>query len=193
MEPKRQREMTLAVLALLLAVAAYAAYQTLSDGSTTSPLTSRGTASSSNKQTARGRASAESGKPGAAEAPEVHLQELNEGRPKPNAGGRDLFRYRVKPPPPPAPVRVAVGPPLPPAAAGPPPLPPISLKFIGVVEMPPPAQRVAVLSDGRGAPVYGHEGDTVLGQFRILRIGAESIEMSYLDGRGRQTIRLSGS
>ncbi len=41
--------------------------------------------------------------------------------------------------------------------------------------------------------VYGHEGDTVLGQYRILRIGAESIEMSYLDGRGRQTIRLTGS
>jgi hypothetical protein len=33
----------------------------------------------------------------------------------------------------------------------------------------------------------------VLGQYRILRIGAESIEMSYLDGRGRQTIRLTGS
>jgi len=33
----------------------------------------------------------------------------------------------------------------------------------------------------------------VLGQYRILRISAESIEMAYLDGRGRQTIRLSGS
>jgi hypothetical protein len=50
-----------------------------------------------------------------------------------------------------------------------------------------------VLSDGRGAPVYGSEGETVLGQYRILRIGTESIEMSYLDGRGRQTIRFSGS
>ena len=57
----------------------------------------------------------------------------------------------------------------------------------------PGAAKVAVLSDGRGAPVYGKEGDTVLGQYKILRIGAESIEMAYLDGRGRQTIRLSGS
>ena len=72
-------------------------------------------------------------------------------------------------------------------------MPPITLKFIGVVEPPPPGKRLAVLSDGRGSPVYGHEGETVLGQYRILRIGAESIEMSYLDGRGRQTIRLSGS
>jgi hypothetical protein len=54
-------------------------------------------------------------------------------------------------------------------------------------------KKIAVLSDGRGAPVYGKEGDTVLGQYKILHIGVESIEMAYLDGRGRQTIRLSGS
>ena len=81
----------------------------------------------------------------------------------------------------------------PPVDTGPPPPPPITLKFIGFVETDEQGKRVAFLSDGRGAPVFGHEGDTVLGQYRILRIGAESIEMSYLDGRGRQTIRLSGS
>ena len=52
---------------------------------------------------------------------------------------------------------------------------------------------MAVLSDGRGTPVHGKEGDIILGQYRIVRIGAESMEMSYLDGRGRTTIRLSGS
>lgn len=85
-----------------------------------------------------------------------------------------------------------VGPNLPPPPPPPPPIPPIALKFIGVIDMPA-GLRVAVLSDGRGAPVYGHEGETVLGQYRILRIGVESVEMTYLDGRGRQTIRLSGS
>ena len=50
-----------------------------------------------------------------------------------------------------------------------------------------------MLSDGRGAPLYGNEGDIIEGRYRILRIGVESIEMAYLDGRGRQTIRLSGS
>lgn len=190
MEPKRKREVTLAVVALVLAAAVYAAYQTLSNGS----VTSTAAPASSNKQAGQARASAAPVKSGAAvEAPEVHLQALNEGRPHPNPGGRDLFRYRVKPPPAPPPVRPAFGPPVPTPPPGPPPLPPISLKFIGVIDMPAPAQRVAVLSDGRGAPVYGHEGETVLGQYRILRIGAESIEMSYLDGRGRQTIRLSGS
>jgi hypothetical protein len=97
------------------------------------------------------------------------------------------------PPPPPPPPRLTVGPEPPPPPPVPPPPPPITLKFIGVVDAPPPGKKLAILSDGRGSPVYGHEGDTVLGQYRILRIGAESIEMSYLDGRGRQTIRLSGS
>ena len=54
------------------------------------------------------------------------------------------------------------------------------------------ALQATVLSDGRGV-YHGNEGDTILGQYRILRIGVESIEMSYLDGRGRQTIRLTGS
>jgi hypothetical protein len=73
--------------------------------------------------------------------------------------------------------------------AGPPPLPPIPLKFIGVLEQN--GKRIAVLSDGRSTP-SGTEGAIILGQYRILKIGTESIEMSYLDGRGRQTIRLTG-
>ena len=191
MEPKRQREITLAIIALLLAVAAYTAYRTISVGQLTSSTT--GATSKSGSAPGR-RAGGNAVKSGEVEAPDVHLQALNEGRPAPNAGGRDLFRYRMKPPPPPPPPpRLPVGPQLPPPPPAPVPPPPITLKFIGVIDMPPPAQRVAVLSDGRGSPVYGHEGDTVLGQYRILRIGAESIEMSYLDGRGRQTIRLSGS
>jgi hypothetical protein len=63
------------------------------------------------------------------------------------------------------------------------------LKFIGVVEQG--GKRVAVLSDGRSIP-SGTEGAIILGQYRILKIGTESIEMSYVDGRGRQTIRLTG-
>ena len=35
------------------------------------------------------------------------------------------------------------------------------------------------------------EGSTMLADAR--RIGEESVQMEYLDGRGRQTIRLSGS
>ena len=70
--------------------------------------------------------------------------------------------------------------------------PPIPLKFIGVVEKSDGA-RWAVLSMGDGrAPLHGKEGDIIDGRYRILKIGAESIDMVYLDGRGRQTIKLTG-
>ena len=67
------------------------------------------------------------------------------------------------------------------------------MKFIGIVEAPTHGQKIAILSDGRNAPFYGKEGDIIEGRYRILKIGVESIEMAYLDGRGRQTIRLTGS
>ena len=80
----------------------------------------------------------------------------------------------------------------PPVPTGPPPPPPITLRFIGVIEAPPKTGRVALLSDGRGGLMSGREGDTVDGRYRMLRVGTDSIEMAYVDGRGRQTIRLSG-
>jgi hypothetical protein len=126
-------------------------------------------------------------------APDVHLNALDGDRPKPVDTQRNLFRFKPKA----APVAAArtapvvVAPLAPPAPAGPPPLPPIPLKFIGTVQ--PGKMTIAVLSDGVGQPMYGKEGDTIAGRYRILRIGVESIEMSYLDGQGRQTIRRTGS
>jgi hypothetical protein len=72
----------------------------------------------------------------------------------------------------------------------PPPLPPIPLKFIGTMEQG--NRKVAIFSDGRGLPLYGKEGELVLGQYRIVRIGVESVVMEYADGRGRQTIPMRG-
>jgi hypothetical protein len=193
MEPKRQREVTLAVIVVLLAVVAFAAYETLSGGTGASPSVDR-TVTSNRQARPAARAPAAAAPAPVQEAPQVHLEALDADRNEPGETTRDIFRFRVKPPPPPPPPpKPAVGPNQPAPPAPPPPPPPIALKFIGVIDMPAPGRRVAVLSDGRGAPVYGHEGETVLGQYRILRIGAESVEMAYLDGRGRQTIRLSGS
>lgn len=109
---------------------------------------------------------------------------------------RDLFRFKQAPPPPrpPAPPP-AMGPPAPPppvVASGPPPPPPIQLKFIGLVETPAQGGRLAVLSDAKGNVFYGKEGDIIDGRYRVLKIGVESAELAYVDGRGRQTIRLSG-
>jgi len=131
---------------------------------------------------------------------DVHLKALDAEHSKPADASRNLFRFKPKPlPPPPPPAARPTGPRQiepPPTPAGPPPpppLPPITLKFIGLVQTADKTQRLAVFSDGRGGvPMYGKEGDIIDGRYRIVRIGAESIELTYLDGRGRQTIRLSG-
>jgi len=121
---------------------------------------------------------------------ELDLQALNAPRPEPVDSSRDPFRFKPKPPPPapPAPPRPVTTQPTQPV--GPPPPPPIPLKFIGTLEGKQPGH-VAVLSDARGV-YYGHEGEIVEGRYRILRIGVESIDLAYVDGRGRQTIRKTG-
>jgi hypothetical protein len=190
MEPKRRRELLLLALVVLLGAGAYVAVEGW-------PFSAAGTSSdqslTSNRQGPQGRTARNEQTAGAAEAPDVHLEALEAERPKPESAGRDVFRFNSRPAPRPVapqssrPVEVA------PKPTGPPPPPPITLKFIGIIDAGQSKKVVAVLSDGRGTPVYGSEGETVLGQFRILRIGTESIEMSYLDGRGRQTIRFTGS
>ena len=121
------------------------------------------------------------------EVPDVHLESLQEQKPEPTAGGRNLFREKPPPPPPPratATVRTA-----PQAPTGPPPPPPINLKFIGLVEAG--GRSVAVLSDGRDI-LYGREGEIVDGRYLIVKINVETIEVSYPDGTGRRVIRLTG-
>jgi len=136
----------------------------------------------------------------AVEVDVVRLDALTRVRPEPQTGLRNPFRFRAAAPPPgpslgPRPTGGVGGPERPagPAMpAGPPPPAPIGLKFIGLVEQTPSRLKLAVLSDGRNV-FYGKEGDVIEGRYRIERIGVESIEMAYVDGRGRQTLRLSGS
>lgn len=133
---------------------------------------------------------------------EIRLDALARPDVRPDATGRDPFGFRPAPPPPPPPA-----PPSPPPGQGavlgapppgtgepppPPPPPPIPLKFIGVIVEQAGARKVAVLSDGRFV-FHGREGDIIEGRYRVVHIGDESIQMEYTDGRGRQTIRLSGS
>ena len=186
MATERQRQIVLSVVLVVLAFVLYRAVTSLN-----TPPTSTASRSSSNP---RARASAAAGATDpTGTAPDVHLRALDDERPKPASGDRNLFRFKPKAPPPaspPPPPVVRVTPSVP---AGPPPLPPIPLKFIGIVEAPTQAKRYAALVDPTGHLFKGAEGDVVAGQYRVLKIGAESIEMAYLDGRGRQVIRLSGS
>ena len=65
--------------------------------------------------------------------------------------------------------------------------------FVKSIEDFAAREKIALLSDGRGGPpIYGKEGDVIEGRYKIVRIGTESIEVAYLDGHGRQTIRLTG-
>ena len=158
------------------------------------PGTSAAPAPTSNRAGRSGTARAPQAE--APSAPAVHLDALNAERPQPEPVQRNLFRFKPKapPPPPPAPARPMqpVEPVAPTGPPPPPPLAPISLKFIGIMG-PTNGEKIAILSDGRNAPFYGKEGAIIEGRYRILKIGVESVELAYADGRGRQTIRLTGS
>jgi hypothetical protein len=139
-------------------------------------------------------------KPGADQVAvtDIQLEALKAPRDDAPAPERNLFRFEVKAPPPPPPRPAVVAPPpravptTPPVPVGPPPPPPIPLRFIGVLNAPTQAGRVAILTDGRGATLMGREGDIIEGRYRLLRIGPDAVEMAYTDGRGRQVIRLTG-
>jgi hypothetical protein len=194
METERRRQVVLAILAVVLAVVVYRVWPT------TSPLPAR---SSNQKASGTSGSAAGTGARGSAPAvaaTDVHLEALEAERPKPGPHERNLFRFREKrlPPAPPraggevAPSPAPPGPP--PEPPGPPGPPPINLKFLGTVKGQAEGRpKIAILSDGNGPPFYGKEGDVVAGRYRILKIGEESIELAYADGRGRQTIRQTGS
>jgi hypothetical protein len=135
---------------------------------------------------------------GPAAIPAVGLASLDRAQPEPADSGRDPFRFGSAPAAVPgggstgrgfggaAAAQPAV--PAPPQEpAGPPPIP---LRFIGIARQGE-GRMYAVLRDDRGV-YYGAEGDVVEGRYRILRVSTDTVELSYVDGRGRVTIPMSG-
>jgi hypothetical protein len=179
MNAERTRQLALGVLALVLVALIYRAWN---DTSVVPAATSNGKGPSGTAQA----------RPEAIPTLSVHLDALDAERPKPDSVDRDLFRFKPKAAPPPAAPRPSQGAIVPSTPVGPPPPPPITLKFLGLMRQAGKPD-MAVLSDGIGPPMFGYVGGPpVAGKYRILRIGAESIEISYLDGSGRTTIRLGG-
>ena len=125
----------------------------------------------------------------------VKLDVLDDSREAPGEAGRNPFRFEPKAVP--LPPRAAVAQPVieaprsTPVPSGPPPLPPIPLKLIGVLERAN-GVKWAVLTDGKSGLMYGKDGDIIDGRYAIVKIGTESVEITYADGRGRQVIRLTG-
>ena len=135
--------------------------------------------------------------PAPSEELSVRLDDLHGPRPSADGGNRDPFRFYTPPPPAPArsaaPRQVPQLPPLEglPVPSGPPPPPPIPLKYIGLLEGVPGQGKLAAFSDCR-TTMHGREGEIIAGQYRLVRIGVESVVLEYVDGRGRTTVRMSG-
>jgi hypothetical protein len=185
MDRKRQRELALAAAAvLLIAIAAWSMQRSAAPPS--GAVVPGGTALTNTTQRSK------------SPIPEVDLEALKKERPEPDESTRNPFRFKPKPPPP-MPSAAVIKQQQAAAAAQaasepvePPPPPRIPLKYIGDMSDPKhPGKRIAILSDARGT-YHGREGEVVEGRYRIMRIGVESIELAYLDGRGRQTIRQTG-
>ena len=187
MDAKRRRELALGAVAIaLIAVTAWSLQPNTSSSTAPAP-----------SNIAAGRTQ---GQP-KNQIVEVDLKALEAERPEPEESTRNPFRFKPKPAPPPPPPSVIKQQQREQQAAAeqaarlpvePPPPPRIPLKYIGDMTDPKnTTKRVAILSDARST-YYGREGDIVDGRYRIMRIGVESIELAYLDGRGRQTIRQTG-
>jgi hypothetical protein len=108
--------------------------------------------------------------------------------------GRNPFAYGMRPPPPPPPrvempvIPPPVGPPPPPP--GPPPIP---LRLTGLTVLPDTRRTMVTLKDPSTSTIYqAFEGDVVDGRYRVVKVGVQSVVLSYLDGSGVRTIGLGG-
>jgi hypothetical protein len=188
-EPRRPRSAFLALLAVALgALVVYMLW----------PAAVSAPGPSNPPREQRRQAAAQTGN-GAEGAFNVRLDVLKQAPAAPQEESqRNPFRFYVKPPPAPAPPKpVATVPPPPPPQPSdpgylPPPPPPIPLKFIGTVEVKGRKVAIFVSTDQKGMPQYAAEGELVLGQYRVVKIGVESVTLEYLDGRGKQIIPMRG-
>lgn len=123
----------------------------------------------------------------------VRLEVLEARRPEPGAAERDPFRFKPAPPPPPpsGPAGGFEAPRQPAGPPPPPPTPPIPLRLMGFIELPS-GLRLANLSDCKGTTWSVREGESVDGQYRVVKIGLESIVIEYINGKGRQVMAVNG-
>ena len=131
-------------------------------------------------------------RPLAVDNPELQRDKLQKSRDTEYKGtGRDLFSELAPPPletPKPQPDAQPAGPVIPP----PPPAPalPANVKFFGYGTIPNGTARRAFLSDGDQVFIVG-EGDTLLGKFRVVKIGNANLDFEEIASGRRGTAALS--
>ena len=103
---------------------------------------------------------------------------------------RNPFRFG-QPPPPPPPKYVPPPPAPPPPPPGPPPVPDIPLQLVLLETLPGNVKTATVRDTGSSALFAGQEGQVLDGRYRLLKIGLESVVVSYLDGSGQKTLPLA--
>jgi hypothetical protein len=125
----------------------------------------------------------------------VNLDKL-EPVPDEPGGGRNLFRFGVPPPPPAPPPPPPVDPkpyvPPVPQPQGP---PPIELQLKGITKQGPDTPSVAYFKDPKAPAdsrmLSGSEGQILDGKYKLLKVGTESVIVSYVDGTQQKTILIS--
>jgi hypothetical protein len=110
--------------------------------------------------------------------------------------GRNPFTYGARPAPPPPPSRpgpppgMVSGPVAPPVPQGP---PPIALKLTGITTAQQGDRPMVSLKDPVSNALFqAFEGDIVDGRYRVVKVGTQSVVLSYVDGTGTRTISLGG-
>jgi hypothetical protein len=179
--PERRRAIgLLALLAIALAVYFGPRYW---------PSTAATTAATSNTQRAGGSADKKIPMPDP-----VRLANL-EAAPEASQPERNPFRFGQKPlpPPPPAPPPAPYVPPpptLPPAPQGP---PEIKLKCLGIEQVKDTKQWLGGLQDpDSGATFWVVEGMIIDGKYKVVKVAADSVVVSYRDGTGMKSLRPGG-
>jgi len=107
--------------------------------------------------------------------------------------GRNPFRFGVPPPPPqpvfvPPPVQTPIYTP-PPPPPGPPPIP---LKLTTIIPDPTGRARAYLTDPKTGFTIEGVEGQIIDGRYRLLKVGSQSVVISYVDGTGQRTLSIGG-
>ena len=121
----------------------------------------------------------------------VRLADLDQALPATDVG-RNPFTFGMRPAPPlPAARSAPVAGPFSAAPAVPQGPPPIGLRLAGMMVAPGTNRTMVTLKDpASGALFHAFEGDVVDGRYKLVKVGAQSVVVSYVDGSGLRTLGL---